>query len=396
MKYAIIIPDGAPDVPQSALANRTPLRAARLPTLDALAARGRLGTTRTVSEGRFPSEAAAHLAVLGYPPERHPAGEGSLTAHARGIEFGPRDLVFCCDLVTVIDGCLHDLTAGSISPAEVTPLIEALNGTFGGEGFRFHDCGGYRNVCVWEGVGPLATLHTMPPEQILGQPVKRHMPPGGSSRPLYSLMLRAETLLGEHDVNAVRQDLGENAANAIWLWGHQPLGTLAAFQQRFGVRGGLVAGSDVVRGIGSLIGWEVLDVPGTGGLSDSDLSASGRVAVAAVDDFDLVCVHVHAPFALSAAGDVTGKVAALEALDAEIVAPLFGRLQAEPEWQMLVMPARAAPAAQQCDAPGGTLFALAGSGVESNRGEAFDEDNARAGELHPDRAHHLMEYFLRR
>ena len=396
MKYAIIILDGAPDVPQPALAGRTPLQAARLPALDSLAASGRLGTAGSVSEELFPSEAAAHLAVLGYPPERHPAGEGALTAHARGIEFGRRDVVFCCDLVTVTDGCLHDLTAGSISPAEVTQLIDALNDAFGTEGFRFHDCGGYRNVCVWEGAGPLPTLRTTPPDQILDQPTKRHMPPGSTCRPLYNLMLRAEALLGEHDVNVVRQDLGENAANAIWLWGHQPLEPLPSFQQRFGVRGGLVADSDVVRGIGSLIGWEVLDVPGTTGLPDTDFSAQGRATVAAVDAFDLICVHVHALYVLSAMGDPTGKVTALEAIDSRIVTPLLDRLREEPEWRVFGIPARAAPAAQRAEVPGRTIFVLTGSGIVSNRGDAFDEESAEIGEMRPDRAHHLMEYFLRR
>jgi 2,3-bisphosphoglycerate-independent phosphoglycerate mutase len=396
MKYAILIPDGAPDVPQPALAGRTPLEAARLPALDSLAVSGRLGTARTVSVGKSPGEAAAHLAVLGYPPERHVVGEGALTAHARGIEYGPRDLVFCCDLVTVIDGCLHDFTAASISPAEVTPLIDALNDAFGTEGFRFHDCGSYRNVCVWEEAGPLPALRTTPPDQILNQPTKRHMPPGAAARPLYNLMLRAEAVLGEHDVNVVRQDLGENAANAIWLWGHEPLGTLPSFQQRFGVQGGLLAGSDVVRGIGSLIGWDVLDVRGTTSVSEPNFSTIGRSAVTAIGALDLICVHVQVPYLLSVMGDPAGKVTALEAFDAQIVAPLLDRLGEEPEWRTLVIPARRAPATGPAHSASWTPFALAGSGIESNRGEAFDEKNAEVGELHPDRAHHLMEYFLRR
>jgi 2,3-bisphosphoglycerate-independent phosphoglycerate mutase len=396
MKFAIIIPDGAPGEPQAELAGRTPLQAARLPALDALAASGRLGATLTVGERQFPNEAAAHLAVLGYAPERHPVGEGALTAHARGIRFGPEDLVFCCDLVTVIDGYMRDFTAGLISAAEVTPLIAALSESFGDEGFRFYDCGGYRNVCVWEGAGPLAELRTTPPEQIVNQPTKRHMPPGSAARPLYNLMLRAEALLSEHDVNLVRQDLGENVASAIWLWGSQPLGTLPSFEQRYGVQGGLVTGSDIMRGIGSLIGWEVLEVPGATRQPDADLSAEGRTAVAAVDAFDVVCVHVHELFTLSAVGAVTEKVELLEAIDGQIVAPLVDRLRAEPEWRVLVIPARAAPTARSAQPAGRTMFVLAGSGIASNRGEAFDEENAAVGEMQPERAHHLMEYFLRR
>jgi len=296
----------------------------------------------------------------------------------------------------VVGGHLRDFTAGAISAAEATPLIDALNDSFGDEGFRFYDCGGYRNVCVWEGAGPLTELRTMPPEQVLNQPTKRHMPPGSAARPLYNLMLRAEALLSEHDVNLVRRDLGENVASAIWLWGSQPLGTLPSFEQRYRVRGGLVTGSDIMRGIGNLIGWEVLDVTGATGRPNTDLSAKGRAAVAAVDAFDVVCVHVHGLFTLSALGAVTEKVGLLEVIDGQIVAPLVDRLRAESEWRVLIIPARAAPSARPEQAAGRTMFVLAGSGIASNRGEAFDEENAEVGEMQPDRAHHLMEYFLRK
>lgn len=396
MKHAIIIPDGAPDEPQSALNGRTPLQVARVPALDSLASDGRLGTTHTVTQTRYPSEAPTHLGVLGYDPEHNPAGEGALTSLTRKIDLGLNDVVFCCDFVTVIDGHLRDFTAGSIPAAEATTLINALNDAFHSEEFRFHSCGGYRNLCVWENAGPVPKLRTTPPDQIMNQPTKRHMPPGNAFRPLYNLMLRAEALLSEHDVNLVRQDLGENVANAIWLWGHQPLGPLSTFQERFGVRGALVTSSDVLRGIGSLIGWDLLDVPGAAEQSATDFSAKGRAAAAAVDSHDLVCVQIHAPYAISATGNVTAKVHALEAIDEQIVAPLLERLQKEPQWRMLVIPARAAYTAQHGRSAGQTLFVLAGSGIESNRGEAFDEENAAAGEMHPDRAHHLMEYFLRR
>lgn len=396
MKYAIIIPNGAPDEPFETLNGRTPLQAAHLPTLDSLAAQGRLGTTPTAPRKQLPSEAAAHLGVLGYAPERYPAGEGALTAHARGIEVGPADQAFCCNLVTVIDGYLRDFTAGFISPPEAAPLIEALNETLCARQFHFHACGGYRNLCVWESAGPPAKLRTTPPDRVLNEPIKRHMPRGNASRPLCDVMVRAQALLGEHDVNLVRQDLGESPANAIWPWGHGPLPAPPPFRERYGVRGGLVAGSDVVRGIGRLIGWEVLEVAGATGRPDTDYSAKGQAAVAAVDSFDLVCVHVQAPHTLSTLGQVADKISALSAIDRQIVAPVLKRLQAELEWRMLVIPAQAAGLGRDPELAGRTLFLLAGSGIESHRGERFDEENAVAGEMHPDRASDLMEYFLRR
>lgn len=396
MKYAIIIPDGAPGEPLEALEGRTALEVARLPVLDALAARGRLGTAYTVADEPHPSEALAQLGVLGYAPAGNAAGVGALMAHARGLDVNPNDQLFCCDLVTVIDGYLRDHTAGFISAAEAQPLIEALNEMFGREGFRFHACGGNRNVCVWENPGDVQELQATPVELVVNRPIKQHMPRGRASGALCNLMLRAETLLREHDVNAVRQDLGENPATAIWLWGPGPLPTLPSFYERHGLRGALVTGSDVTRGIGRLIGWEVLDVAGATSLPDTDYSAKGRAAVDALDSFDLVCVQVQAPQTLGLLGNFAGKIDALEAIDRQIVAPVLKRLEAEPEWRTLVIAAQTGGRRWHPELAGRTLLVLAGSGVKSHRGEAFDEKNAVVGELHPDRASDLMEYFVRR
>ena len=48
MKYALVIPDGAADEPQTALDGRSPLTAARKPAIDALAAAGVVGRANHV------------------------------------------------------------------------------------------------------------------------------------------------------------------------------------------------------------------------------------------------------------------------------------------------------------------------------------------------------------
>jgi 2,3-bisphosphoglycerate-independent phosphoglycerate mutase len=95
-------------------------------------------------------------------------------------------------------------------------------------------------------------------------------------------------------------------------------------------------------------------------------------------------------------GDAVGKAQALEAIDRQVVAPLLERLQAESDWRLLVIGAQTMGAARHPELAGRTPFILGGTGVESHRGEAFDERNAAQGELHLDRASDLMEYFLHR
>ena len=69
MKYAIVLPDGAADVPLSQLDGRTPLEAANIPNMDWIAQHGRLGRVVTVPAGFTPGTDVATLSLLGYDPQ---------------------------------------------------------------------------------------------------------------------------------------------------------------------------------------------------------------------------------------------------------------------------------------------------------------------------------------
>ena len=61
MKYLIVVPDGSADNPIAELGGKTPLEAAKLPTMDMLASKGEIGTVRTVPEGISPGSDSANL-----------------------------------------------------------------------------------------------------------------------------------------------------------------------------------------------------------------------------------------------------------------------------------------------------------------------------------------------
>ena len=58
-KYVIIIPDGCADEPQAALDSRTPLQAANVPNMDAIASDGIVGTTNNVPRKFTPGSEVA-------------------------------------------------------------------------------------------------------------------------------------------------------------------------------------------------------------------------------------------------------------------------------------------------------------------------------------------------
>ena len=98
----------------------------------------------------------------------------------------------------------------------------------------------------------------------------------------------------------------------------------------------MITGVDLLRGLAALVGWRRIDVPGATGYLDTDYAAKGRYAVAALDEVDLVCVHVEATDEASHEGNAAAKVKALEEIDRHIVGPLHEALKRRGDYRILV------------------------------------------------------------
>lgn len=396
-RYAIILPDGAADEPIDSLGGRTVLEAANVPAMDAIAQDGRLGTVRTVPEGFTPGSDVATMSLLGYAPASHYTGRAPIEAVARNVPVGPDDVVFRCNFVHVADGRMADFTAGHIRTAEATAIIEALNAALADEGVRFHTGVSYRNLMVLR--DPTATeIACMPPHDIPGEPIAEYLPRGEGAERIQRIMRRAAPIIADHDVSAVRRDLGELPATDIWLWGQGVAPIMQRFRRRFGVRGACIAAVDLIRGLGKLLGWAIIDVPGATGYIDTDYAAKGRATLAALDEYDLVAVHVEAPDEAGHLGDAAAKVDALEKIDRLIVEPVLERLRAFDSWRILVAPDHPTPVNRRTHTAVPPPFCMAGSDVETGpaRADGFTERAAAVGGLHIEAGHELMEYFLRR
>ena len=248
MKYALILPDGAADEPLDELDDRTPLEAAETPNIDWIATHGRQGCLRTVPEGFTAASDVATLSVMGYSPADNYSGRAPLEAAARGIKSGPDDLIFRCNLVTIVDGTMQDFTAGHITQPEAERLIADLQPLGSEVGGTFHTGISYRHLLIMHDAGDIRCECT-PPHDIPGGPAEQHLPKGPGSDRVRAMMRRARALLADHDINLVRRDLGENPATDIWLWGQGRHRQLETFEARFGVRGACIAAVDLIKGI---------------------------------------------------------------------------------------------------------------------------------------------------
>ena len=393
MKYAIVIPDGAADVPLDELDGKTPLEAANIPNMDWIAANGKCGSVANVPADLPCGSDVAIMSLVGYDPTEVYTGRAPIEAVALGIRVDPDEYVFRCNIVTIVDGVMEDHSAGHIATEEAWALIEVLRDATNNEELGFYRGVSYRHLMTIK--GPAGQAETVPPHAILGRHIARYMPKGTGREVLCDLIERSWTLFPQHEINAVRRDLGENQATSIWLWGQGTMPTLESFESKYGKTGAVITAVDLVRGIATLIGWHCIDVDGATGYVDTNYVGKGAAGVAALDDVDMIVVHVEGPDEAGHAADAEGKVHAIEQIDEHIVAPLLARLQAEgDDWRILVLPDHPTPCTVRDHARDPVPFAMAGKGVASIRSDPFTERSAADSDLHISRGCDLMEYFL--
>lgn len=395
-KFAIVIPDGCADEPQTSLGGRTPLQAARTPHMDRVARFGSVGLANHTPDGFTPGSDVATLSLFGYDPHRYLTGRAPLEAAAMQIPLGPHDWAARCNLVTVLDGRMVDFSGGHVSTAHGREYMETVREHLTRPGIEFHAGVSYRNIMVCRGTAAAAPFtretKTQPPHDIPDQATADYLPRGPGSELLRELMHASSQFLCDHPLNAVRRAQGEHPVTQVWLWGQGQAPNIPHFADRFKRRGAIVTAVDLLRGIGTLIGWQRIDVPTATGYLDTDYAAKGRAGVRALADFDLVCVHVEATDEASHEGRADAKVEALERIDEQIVGPLWEALRGHPQWRILVSPDHPTFLQTRVHTRGSVPWAIAGTGVAPS-GLSYDEFAAKSGPSF-DPGHTLMSHFL--
>lgn len=392
MKHAIVILDGAAGWPLEELGGRTTLEAARTPNLDALAREGLVGLAQTVPPGAEPSSSAACTSILGYDPVSDFVGRGAIEAASMGVSLGPDEVALRMNLVHVADGIMRSYSCGHIPTTESHVIVEDLAAELGDETFSFYPGVSYRHILVVKGHPELLGLDYTPPHDISDQPVAGHAPRGEGAEVLLDLMERARGVLARSQANRARAERGDLPATDIWpFWpGVAPSG-LRPFEQARGVRAALTSGVDLLNGLAVLFGIDRLQIAGVTDGADTDYAAQAEGALAALEDHDLVVIHVESPDEEGHAGDVSGKIAAIEAIDREVVS----RLRAyEAPLRLLCMPDHPTPIALKTHVGEPVPFVLHGPGVGSNGASAFSERAAQETGLVLDPGRQVMDLLL--
>ncbi|GAB5406116.1 MAG: cofactor-independent phosphoglycerate mutase [Aureliella sp.] len=399
MKYAIIIPDGCSDFPMDQLSGRTPLEAANIPHMDAVAARGIVAQTDNTPAHLPAGSEVANMVLFGYDPNQYFTGRAPIEAAAQGIELGPDDWAIRCNLVTIVDQIMVDFTADHISTEEAKELLAALSDTVGDMPLEYVPGVSYRNLLLYrgsEGSPPpfSSDTRTRAPHDLTDLPVVDDYPRGPGSDMLTSLMQSSESVFAAHDVNRKRDESGKKRATNVWLWGQGRSPKLPSFHERFGLSGAMITAVDLLRGLAALIGWDRIEVEGATGYLDTNYAGKGQAAIEALDKYDIVCVHVEATDEASHEGRVDEKIKALEAIDTHVVGPVAEKLATFDEHRLLVLPDHPTPCSTKKHAHGLVPLAACGKGIPSS-GASYSEPVAEKSSVKFASGWEMMETFVK-
>jgi len=311
----MVVLDGASDRVGT---KKSPLEAASTPNLDALAAKGSMGTMYTVGEGIAPESDAGVFSLLGYDPLETHLSRGVVEALGADVEFHDGDLALRAGFATVEGDKLVDRRAGrNLSTPGAQELGAALNKELrlkSGVRFVFKPTVGHRAVVVFRADGRRfsSNISNFDPAYVrkgnisLAQPgvkeydIPRCEPLDESDEAVVSAALvnefgfKARTILDNHPVNQTRRRDGMVPANFVLM---RDAGTskphVQGFRGKWGVDALMIADLPAELGIGRLLGMDVRELePGTG---LDDYRKRAEFVLDSIGRFGFVYVHLKGP-----------------------------------------------------------------------------------------------------
>jgi 2,3-bisphosphoglycerate-independent phosphoglycerate mutase len=336
LKAILIIADGLGGRP-SDFKGKTCLEAARTPNLDELARRGETGLVDPIGPGIRPGSDTSHLSLLGYDPHLVYSGRGVFECLGIGLEVRPGDICLRANFATVErrkDGFIViDRRAGRIESGQ-DQLAQALNAvrleSALGITFEFRPSTEHRGALLFRGKRLSRYVTENDPHEVgekacdfRPQPDHDDEETRRTASVLNELVRRSYEVLHDHPVNRERERNGEHAANFLLARGASDLPRLDSIEGIYGVRGVVVAGGALYRGVSLACGMKVREAPGATGGLDTDLRSKAMTALDALKEFDYAFIHVKGADNAGHDKDAGAKIAFIERIDTELIGPLM-------------------------------------------------------------------------
>lgn len=373
MKSLVVILESAADHPRDELDGRTPLAVARCPAAARIASEGLTGVLGKAA-GRGPATAEARLAAFcGLEPDAVArVARGPLEAASLEIDLSGYTHAYRGDLVTLDRGVLRDGYLARLTLQETEHLAAKVQERFDPKRVRLLARAPGRLVVLARAEGADLAPGEAP---WLLENDEAYSPPSHGGELLEEMIEKSVESLARHAINDVRVDLGENPANAVWLWGGGPLARLDPSPLRLH----FLTQSAMAAGLARLLGAPVeplLDPWSATQPTDVVDAAALRQWITTCDRF---VVYVEAPPEFIR-GPASEKVHLLERTDVLLLQPLLEVFRRVKQRRFLLAAVEAAlpeDSSRRTPQP----IAVWGSHLEPDAVAHWDETSCRAGAL---------------
>lgn len=303
-RILLAVLDGLGDVSVPELEGRTPMEAADIPNLDALARDSALGQHVPVAQGITPGSGPAHMALFGYDPVDNLIGRGVLEVLGIGFPLEMGDLAARINFCTLdADGVITDRRAGRIATSESAALAEKLDSiAIPGVQVMVRPVKEHRACVVFRAEGFVDGLSDTDPGTVGQKPL-----PVGSSSPECA---RTAEVVGEFVRQAQELLKDQPLANGILLRGIALNRKFRSFGDRFRLNPAAVALYPMYKGLASLLGMTLFES------SPGDLSGQITAVHSALSHgHDFVFLHHKYTDSAGEDGDWKRKISAMEDFD---------------------------------------------------------------------------------
>jgi 2,3-bisphosphoglycerate-independent phosphoglycerate mutase len=321
-KIILVVIDGLADSPVPKLGNKTPLEAARTPNMDSLMRSGDCGLVSPFwfKSQKYPCSDTAHLALLGYDPRSYYLGRGPYEVAGIGLDLKEGDVALRANFGTVSEDLrIIDRRAGRIR--ETMPLIKSIQGiSVKGIKFIIKKSYGHRAGLIMRGKNLSSSISDGDPHEP-GAEISKVVPLDKSRRSAFTAealnlyLEKTHNILKECSLNKQRRKQGKLEANYLLVRGAGKMKKTPSFKKKHGLKAACIAGGGLYKGIGKILGMDVVEVKGATGLPNTDLKRKFLTAKSLLKKYDFIFCHIKAPDNFAEDGDFAGKKRFIEKID---------------------------------------------------------------------------------
>ena len=406
MKLIYVIIDGVGDLPVDELGGRTPLEAADTPHMDSLAKKGKTGLMYTVGKGIAPESDVAVVSILGYDPFEYHVSRGALEAVGAGLKMERGDLALRCNFATLAtDNSIVDRRAGrDLTQKEADELAKAINEEVKLESYsatlQIKSTATYRAALVIrsketslsgkigntdpaykriDSVG-VADLNA---EMVLKtcEPLDKTKEAKVSAELVNEFTQKVIQVLDRHEVNRAREKEGKLKANCILS---RDAGSMVPkfpfLSELYGLDYVCLADMNVERGISSLAGMSLVDLPLPSESLKNDCELRIKKLFQVLPHYDCFYIHIKGPDEPGHDGDYKLKTMLIEEVDKYFVGPMLNKLDLE-ESIVCITADHSTPCKLNAHSDDPVPVLIAGNQIQGDGVQSFSEKACKNGKI---------------